>query len=150
MKAPKCRLCGEMHYGQCPSLAPTKGLRIASRPKPVAAATPAGDGVALTSTAHPKPPKGSPRPKTKLSEASLVTTEAPPSVVKLIKAKAKRKGKTKPAVAAPTAPGMPAKRPRGRPLQAEEKTSYENTKPWKKLKISRRTFYRRLKAGVTT
>jgi hypothetical protein len=147
MKAPICRFCKEAHWGQCPaaapqaSAAPDKPARKAVAVKALASTAPVGDGVALTSAAHPPAPKGSRKPRKGIYKASLVTEEI--EVKKPRKSKGLRvKGKK----AKAEVPALPAqRRPRGRPLQAEEKSSYENTKPWKKLKISRRTFYRRLK-----
>ena len=131
MKAPICRLCHTAHWGLCPAAAtqpsstekpPRKAPAVKAQPP----AAPVSVAEVLAATLHPKPPKGSPKPK---------------------KGKPK-KAKPKPAPKVP--PALPAKRrPRGRPLQVEESQSYENTKPWKKLKISRRTFYRRLKRAAS-
>ncbi len=40
-------------------------------------------------------------------------------------------------------------RPRGRPTATDRKSAYETTKPWKKLGISRTTWYRKRKKGWT-
>lgn len=57
--------------------------------------------------------------------------------------KAKTKTKPKARVAKAKVPQR-----RGRPLASEAHLSAERTEPWKKLKMSRRTFYRRKAAGT--
>lgn len=154
MKAPICRFCKQPHWGQCPAAAPQATAvpaRKALAVKALASAAAPGDGVALTSASHPKPPKGSKKPPKDISKASLMPG---PEIDKAALRKSKglkikpKKGKTKKAAKATGVPALLAeRRPRGRPLQAEERASYENTKPWKKMKVSRRTFYRRLAAA---
>jgi len=68
------------------------------------------------------------------------------------KAKTSTKGKPKPHPTASRAAIAKAKAAiperRGRPLASEAHLSAERIQPWKKLKMSRRTYYRRKAAGT--
>lgn len=63
MKPPKCRLCEEKHWGMCPKFRGPVADAVKKLKR--------GDGVALTSIAHPTPAKR----KNSLNPAALKTIE---------------------------------------------------------------------------
>jgi hypothetical protein len=123
MDAPKCRLCGQRHWGACansPSVRAIAGERghTALRPLPAAAKA------QVKASAKVKP-----------------------------KGKAKKPGKKAEKAAAKRAVAREYKNPsaffnkegskRGRPLASEAHLSVEHNKPWEAEGMSRRTWYRR-------
>ena len=87
---PTCKLCGEAHRIEPGKVCPKfRSKKIIAQPEPkrLAPPKPVGDGVALTSIAHPKPKRAKKAPRD-ISKASIETIPAPPSIIAAIKAKA--------------------------------------------------------------
>lgn len=144
MDLPKCRICQERHrLGPCPS---TQSKLSGGGERPAGKER----GTARTSVELPTPTS---RASAKAEMSSPVSS--PARSTKKEKPVAKKKAKAKksaPRIRASqkTAERDPSVMPgwggagtrRGRPPAADADKSAEKLKPWKKLKISRRTWYR--------
>jgi len=86
---PTCKLCGEAHRIEAGKVCPKfRSKRTIPQPEPKRLAAPKpSDGVALTSTAHPKPKRQTKVPRD-ISKASIETIPAPPAIAAAVKAKA--------------------------------------------------------------
>lgn len=152
MDAPLCRLCHVRHWGACPNSATAAAL------KPVDEFDKAfgqpdskiGAGYTLTNkkpAKRPTPVAGeAPGPSTlaaKGKTSASASGRGRPAPKSRAGTKKRPKSKAKPAAPKKAAPITRSKLPPGRPLNSDLHLSNEKRQPWKKLKISRRTYYRR-------